>query len=164
MKKNSAYLFNRGYLKMAIIKSMRGFEQYSPAVGKSACIREAILVERIEAQIGQILPNELLCDLIKELRDLYIETPQRANKTNYWAFNVVEPNGTQYAFKVFANEYICGGNHGRYLPANAQELADYQEQRRIDYETQLKNFNSAGRACKLFPKTNSDNQTLFSVQ
>jgi len=72
MKKNSAYLFNRGYLKMAIIKSMRGFEHYSPAVGKSACIREAILVERIQAQIGQILPNELLCDLIKELRDLYI--------------------------------------------------------------------------------------------
>ena len=166
MKKNPnpARLLNRGFLKMIIIKSMRGFDEHSAAIGENCCIREAVLVERIKKLIDKELPNELLCDLIKELRDLYSENPKKnkGSKVHYWDFEVIEPNGTQYFFKVFANEYICGGNHGRYFPANEKELKHYQNQRKVDYLTQLNNFKTAGKACKFFLQKQSNNQNLFS--
>jgi hypothetical protein len=143
---------NRGYLKKAIIKAMRGFDNHAPAVGERNCICEAVLLERIYQLTGEKLNNETLCSLLKELRDLYDEQPQKSkvSKIYYWSFVVETPEGKTETFSCTANDYICGSNKGRYFPANIQELEKYQQQRKADYLTQLKNFNTAGKACKYF--------------
>jgi len=150
---------NRGYLKKAIIEAMRGYTGQASAVGEKACICEAVLLDRIFELTGERLKNEFLCGLIKELRDLYENKPQKINGRNCWGFNVETPEGNCFSFFCAANEYICGSNKGRYFPANIQELEKYQEQRRVDYQTQRKNFETAGAACKYF--SNNQSNKLF---
>lgn len=141
---------NRGYLKKAIIEAMRGYSGQAPAIGENNCICEAVLVERIFELTGERLKNEFLCGLIKELRDLYEKKPQKINGRNCWAFNVETPEGNCFSFFCAANEYICGSNKGRYFAATVEELEKYQQQRKADYETQLKNSKTAAIACRHF--------------
>jgi hypothetical protein len=143
---------HRGYFKMAIIKAMRGFDSHAPAVGERNCICEAVLLERIYQLTGEKLNNETLCSLLKELRDLYDEQPQKSkvSKIYYWSFVVETPEGKTETFSCTANDYICGSNKGRYFPANIQELEKYQQQRKADYLTQLKNSKTAAIACRHF--------------
>lgn len=139
--------FNSALLMREIIKAMRGFNDFAPAVGEEQKIAENKLCERLIALGYPKAPNNShICDAIRDIRHLFLNKPQFENGVYFWLLVGKDAQGEPFKFQVTVFDFVAGDKFGRYLAQTEDELTCYQNARYADAANQKKNGNAAGYA------------------
>lgn len=135
-----------------IIKAIRGFSDYTPAIGKWEKITEIQLCERllVLGSYKKAPSNSIICDAIRSIRHLFNTKPNFENGIYFWVIFGEDLKCNSFEFRVTASDFIVGDKFGRYLPESEKELTDYQDNRYADAANQKKNANAAGYAAHYF--------------
>lgn len=134
----------------AIILAFRGNDDFAPAIGKDNCIHEPELLKRLWVMFSCKPSNMTISHAISQIRDTMLTTPKKENGIAVWYINGEYQDGTPLKFQITPKDYIIGGEKGRFLPATAEEIKEYETARREDAKKQLRNANSASLASSYF--------------
>jgi len=147
--------FNLALLMRQIIKAMRGFNDFAPAIGEDKKITENQLCERLIALGYSKVPNNShICDAIRDIRHLYLNKPKFENGVYFWLISGDDEMGLPFEFRATVFDFVAGDKFGRYLAETEDELTKYQNLRYADAANQKKNGNAAGYAANFLALQN----------